>query len=93
MLRESGTHHAQPRRAEPPQQQTGPSYCLAHRRLDQIQYGTESLGIVSGRQSGHQSVEDEIQIGVQHLARHVVTQPARLLLLAEPLGGRGGQFG
>src|SRR4029079_8702230 len=41
-------------------------FLLSHRGVDEVEYGTELFGVVAGGQSRHQTVEHQVQVGLQH---------------------------
>ncbi len=64
----------------------------AHRDFYQIEDRGQAPGIFAGRQPGHQPVQNQFQVALQHFAGNVSAYPMRFLLAAQPGGGGGLQL-
>ena len=58
----------------------------------QVEDGCQPLRVFAGGQPGDQSVQDQFQVALQHVAGYVLADPVCLLLPLQPIMGCRGQF-
>ena len=65
---------------------------LPDRTLDQIEDRGKQLSVFTGGHLGHQPVENQVQVALQHVTGNVVADPSGQLLPAQPIDRRRRQL-